>query len=73
MIYHTLWEIGEGFLEKLSSKGCMGEGRGDREKDQLPNSQGPVQNNNASPLFQEALRLAREGQQSVVPLSSGVP
>lgn len=26
MIYHTLREIREGFLEKLSSKGCMAEG-----------------------------------------------
>lgn len=65
MIYHTLREIREGFLEKLSSKGCMAEGMGDMEKDQLHNSQGPVQNKDAGPLLQEALRLSREGQQSV--------
>lgn len=47
-------------MEKLSFRGCVGEGMKDEEKDQLHHWWGPLQNENAGPLFQKVLRLSRQ-------------
>lgn len=52
------WGVREGLLQEMTFRGCMGERVRDVEKDQLHNWQGPVQSENARPLFQNVLSLS---------------